>query len=108
MDNNNKSRSIFKSFCEENGFERIRNRNVFLVPGGAKFSFSVTTPGKKLECRQYYEDCTGAVVLRGDYLYLFYDVNTEGKSVSRISPLGLRAYNVTFDERSYSDKKRIR
>ena len=108
MDNNNKSRIAFKSFCEENGFDRVSNRNVFITPSGDKFTFSVVTPGKKLECRQYYEDCIGAVVLRGDYLYLYYDVVTAGKSVSRISPLGIKAYNVTFNERGYDDKKRIR
>lgn len=108
MDNNNKSRITFTSFCVENGFKSVKNRNVFITPDGTKFSFSVTPVGKNLQCRQYYEDCSGAVILRGDFLYLYYNVTTTGKSVSRISPLGVKAYNVTFDERGYDDKKRIR
>lgn len=108
MDNNNKSRDIFKSFCVENGFENVKNRNVFISPDGDKFAFSVTPVGKDLQCRQYYEDCSGAVILRGDFLYLYYNVDTTDKSVSRISPLGVKAYNITFDERGYDDKKRIR
>lgn len=89
---NNFSRKYCKEICKKMGWKKEPMRNVVFY-GGEKWSFSLH--GKIPECRQTYEDTVGFIGtdLNGTMRkYRVKDYNNY--SVSRISPSGLKAYNV--------------
>jgi hypothetical protein len=92
--NNNLSRIIFKDFLEENQYEQDGRRNVF-IKNGKKIAFSITED--KIQCRQFYEDCSGLVCydMSENKYYEFDRSDLElSDRPSRISPAtGLKAYS---------------
>ena len=88
MDNNT-ARKIFKEFVNEWGLERMGSRNVF-KDSGKLWAFVADSSATGL--RQFYEDCDG-VYKDGEF------INKDRLSFSgltRISPSGIKAYNVKF------------
>lgn len=94
--NNNYSRNKCNEIAKNNGWKKESIRNVVEV-NGEKWSFSVHTANKP-ECRQTYEDTVGFIgyeLFSGNMVK--YRVNDFSKyRVSRISPSGIKAYNVVI------------
>jgi len=86
---NNAARKLFKEFIVEWGLEQSGKRNVF-KDGGKLWGFVADKEATFV--RQFYEDCEGVYkggeFITKDKLYL--------KSVTRVSPSGLKAYNAKF------------
>lgn len=84
---NNEARRQFKSFVATWGLEPCGSRNVF-KDSGKTWAYVAGEDAKTF--RQFYEDCDG-VYFRDTFL-------TKDKlkigNVSRVSPFGLKAYNV--------------
>jgi hypothetical protein len=96
--NNNASRKIFKDISVSRGWKTNDKRNVAIV-NGEMWSFSVYSKSSKPECRQTYEDTVGFIGLDSNtktmIKYRIHDFAPY--SVSRISPTGVKAYNVVVD-----------
>lgn len=87
--NNNEARRQFKSFAATWGLEVCGSRNVF-KDSGKTWAYVADDSAKSF--RQFYDDCEG-VFFRDTFL-------TKDKlkigTVSRVSPSGLKAYNVAL------------
>lgn len=85
--NNNEARRQFQSFAATYGLEVSGRRNVF-VDEGKKWAY--VADDQATTYRQFYEDCAGVyfndTFIERDKLQI--------RSVSRVSPSGLKAYNV--------------
>lgn len=86
---NNEARRQFKTFVATWGLEPCGNRNVF-KDAGKQWAFVADSDATTF--RQFYEDCAG-VYFKDEFI-------TKDRlrigNVSRISPSGLKAFNVTL------------
>ena len=95
---NNNSRNICRKISKEQGWKKEPHRNVVLI-GEEKWSFSVSS--FIAECRQTYSDTEGFITLMKDGTLKKYKVqNFENFTVSRISPSGVKAYNIVIRDNS--------
>ena len=86
------SKKICAQIASEKGWKKEHHRNVVTV-NGEKYSFSVST--FLAECRQCYADTTGFITLMKDGTLKKYTVKDFSNfTVSRISPSGIKAYNI--------------
>ena len=93
---NNRSRNLCSSIATEKGWKKDTHRNVVEI-NGEKWSFSVATFNP--QCRQTYGDTNGFITLMRDGTLKKYKVkNFDNFTVSRISPSGIKAYNVVVKE----------
>lgn len=63
---NNDSRRNFIRFCDENDLQPVGRRNAFVNPEDDKTWAYAEAPGGLLECRQFYEDYDGGMVIKND------------------------------------------
>lgn len=90
--NNNQSKKICATVAAKNGWTKEKFRNVLII-NGEKWCFSISTFNP--ECRQVYEDTLGFITMdRDGNLKKFRVDNFSKYSVSRISPKGIKAYNI--------------
>lgn len=94
---NNISKKICETVCSEKGWNKEIRRNVVEVENGELWSFSVSNHQHKVSCRQCYEDTKGIVsyCTKTKKIYKYKVHNFNDFTVSRISPDGTKAYNVT-------------
>ena len=96
MNNQNQSRNTCRELAIQMGWKKDRNRNVIETSDGELWSFSVYTNSTYPECRQVYEDTVGFIGV--DYetrqMVKYRVRNFAHHKVSRISPSGVRAFNV--------------
>ena len=94
---NNESRATCSILALERGWIKEKMRNVVTVDG-EKWSFSVSSDTP--QCRQTYEDTVGFITLTKTGDLMKYRVKSYAWfSVSRISPKGIRAYNVSVKKK---------
>lgn len=92
---NNVSISFCKNICEKNNLPKEHNKNV-ITYDGKLYSFSISCRENRIECRQMYEHTNGVISYSfGDKKFYKIDCVPSG-TISRISPLGIKAYNMTF------------
>lgn len=97
---NNTSRCICAQMARKYNWKKDNVRNVVTV-NGEKWSFSVSDFAP--QCRQTYEDTKGFITLCRDNSLKFYRVSNFSKfRISRVSPSGLKAYNVVVKEKEMS------
>jgi hypothetical protein len=90
------SKKICAQIASEKGWQKELHRNVVKI-NGEKYSFSVST--FLAECRQCYEDCCGFITLMKDGTLKKYTVKDFSNfTVSRISPKGIKAYNIIIKD----------
>lgn len=92
---NNESRTQCCVMSASRGWTKDKMRNVVTV-NGEKWSFSVYSNNKTPECRQVYEDTVGFIgqdQISGTMVKYRVKDFTKHK-VSRISPSGVKAYNI--------------
>lgn len=102
MQRNNLSRKYCKEFAEKNKIVKETYRNVITINGN-RWAFCVNDHNNhRVSCRQTYEDCIGFISYDPIYKnYKFFKVNKFfGHQVSRISPSGVKSYNVVVDQTS--------
>lgn len=77
------------------GWVKDKKRNV-ITADGEKWSFSVYSNPKTPECRQVYEDTVGFIGYdqMSGRMVKYRVANWQKYKVSRISPSGVKAYNV--------------
>lgn len=93
MTSNNDSRNLVKNIAKKNKWHKESKRNVVTIHNE---KWSVAVNNKRIECRQLYEDCVG-------FISIDYETNDATRyrikdltkyKVSRISPSGIKAYDV--------------
>lgn len=84
---NNEARRQFKTFVSTWGLEVSGRRNVF-VDDGKRWAY--VADNQATTCRQFYEDCAG-VYFNDNFIS---KDKLQIRGVSRVSPAGLKAYNV--------------
>jgi len=99
---NNDSRMKCKEISVLRNWKKDKNRNVIEVDG-EKWSFSVFQDYP--ECRQTYNDTVGFIGLNAKTgclgKYRIRDLTT--RKLSRISPSGIKAYNVILNRDAIAD-----
>lgn len=92
---NNISREKCKLVCDKMGWTKDKRRNVVTINGEKwSWSFYKNTP----ECRQTYEDTVGFIGMDqfSENMVKYRVKNYNNHTISRISPSGLKAYNVAL------------
>lgn len=98
---NNISRLCFAQFLDKNKgrVKRVDSRNV-LEMNGSLYAFS-TTEKPVIECRQFYEDCSGVICfnIRSNKTYLVHlkDLHVDA-SPNRITAKGVKAFSVKAEQ----------
>ena len=85
------SKKICAQIASEKNWKKEHHRNVVTI-NGEKYSFSVST--FLAECRQCYEDTSGFITLINGSLKKYTVKDFSNFTVSRISPSGIKAYNI--------------
>ena len=85
------SKKICAQIASKKGWQKELHRNVVKI-NGEKYSFSVST--FLAECRQCYEDTSGFITLINGTLKKYTVKDFSNFTVSRISPSGIKAYNI--------------
>lgn len=99
---NNDSRMKCKELSVLNNWKKDKTRNVVEVDG-EKWSFSVFRDYP--ECRQTYEDTVGFIGFNeaSGRLGKYRIVDLTTRKLSRISPSGIKAYNVILNRDAATD-----
>lgn len=100
MEKNNYSRNFCSYIAEKNTWNKENYRNVVTI-NGIKWSVSLASENGD-QCRQMYDDCAGYIILdeQNREARQYAVKNPSMFNVSRISPTGIKAYNVRMDKMS--------